>query len=219
MENRGEGTMGKRLCLVFAAVLLLALSGCGGGDRNTFFVAQIFSDQQADGDIAFDPVLSSFTITNGPSTVLFGIDRSIVTQPEYRAFLDFPLDGSTGGDVVPAGARIRSATIEVFINEVSFATTVPTLIDLVQYPIAGLRTQDFNSPPLAFRSLDFFSSDQGNFVAIDVTPLMVEAQRLGLADFQVRFLLDFVPGADGLVGIEDLPRVTVTAPLLTVEYE
>ncbi len=211
--------MQKFLRLVIVAVGVLSMVACGGEDRPSVFVAQIFSDQQADGDIAFDPVLSSYTITNGPSTVYFGIDQSVVTQPEYRAFLDFPLNGSTGGGVVPAGARIRSATIDLFINEVSFATTVPTLIDLVQYPISGLRAQDFDSSPLAFRSLNFFASDQGNFVAIDVTPLLVEARRLGLVEFQLRFLLDFVPRASGLVGIEDLPGVTFTAPLLIVEYE
>ena len=128
--------------------------------------------------------------------------------------------------MVPAGARIRSATIEVFVNEVSFAFTVPALIDLVVYPISGLRAVDFDSPPLtypdgsfAFRTLEFLSSDQGNYVLIDVTPLMVEAQRRGLPDFQLRFLLDFVPRAEGLVGIEDLPGAVITAPLLTVEYE
>lgn len=46
---------------------------------------------------------------------------------------------------------------------------------------------------------------------------MREAQRLGLTDFQLRFLLDLA--ADfGLVGIEDLPAVSLTAPLLTVVY-
>jgi hypothetical protein len=210
----------KRLfCLGVTAILALAISGCGGGDSRTIFIAQILSDQPADGDIAFDPVAGVYTITNGPDTVFFGIDEGNVNLPEFRAFLDFPLDGSTGEDVVPAGARIRSATIEVFINEVSFATTVPTLIDLVQYPIGGLRDQDFDSPPLLFRSLNFFASDLGNYVEIDVTPLMVEAQRLGLADFQVRFLLDFVPGANGLVGIEDRPAVILTAPLLTVRFD
>lgn len=210
--------MRRLFCLGVTAILALAISGCGGGDSRTVFIAQILSDQPADGDIAFDPVAGVYTITNGPDTVFFGIDEGNLNLPEFRAFLDFPLDGSTGGDVVPAGARIRSATIEVFINEVSFATTVPTLLDLVQYPISGLRDQDFDSPPLLFRRLNFFGSDLGDYVAIDVTPLMVEAQRLGLADFQVRFLLDFVPGANGLVGIEDRPAVTLTAPLLIVEY-
>ena len=54
------------------------------------FVAEIISDQPTDGDIAFDPVLQSYTITQGPDTVFFGIDDSDPNLPEYRAFLDFP---------------------------------------------------------------------------------------------------------------------------------
>jgi hypothetical protein len=208
--------MRKLLRLGIMAVVMLSLTACG--DSRTVFVAQIFSDQPADGDIAFDPVLQTFTITNGPPRLFFGIDDLDPNFPEYRAFLDFPLDGSTGQDVVPSGAVIVSAILEVFIDEVSFAAVVPTLLDLVQYPITGLRAQDFDSPPLATRSLDFLASDEGNFVAIDVTPLMREAQRLGLADFQVRFLLDFVPNPIGFVGIEDRPTVALTAPLLIVEF-
>jgi hypothetical protein len=198
-----------------AAILALAFSGCGGGDSRTIFVAQIVSDQQTDGDIAFNG--TSFTITSGPDTLFFGIDDNDPNFPEYRAFLDFPLDGTTGQDVVPPHAAIVSATLEVFINRVNFASPVPTLLDLVQYPLSGLTTGDFNSVPLVFRSIDFRSSDVGNFVAIDVTPLMQEAQRLGLADFQVRFLLDPAAVA-GFVGVEDRPNIALTAPLLTVEY-
>ena len=218
--------MRKPLCLAVGAILLLSLSACSGGDDRTVFVAQILSDQQADGDIAFFPFSSAYQVTNGPATLFFGIDASDPGIPEYRAFLDFPLDGATGGGVVPVGARIRAATVEVFVNEVSFAITVPTLIDLVSYPIGGLRAVDYDSPPLTYpdglfasRTLEFFSSDQGNYVLIDVTPLLAEAQRRGLPDFQLRFLLDFVPRAAGLVGIEDLPSAAITAPLLTVEYE
>lgn len=220
--------MRRMFYLVVTAILVLSLSGCsGGGDnRRPVHVAQILSDQPTDGDIAFDPVLLTFDITQGPARLLFGIDALAPGAPEYRAFLDFPLDGSTGEDVVPAGALIRSATVEVFVNEVSFAFTVPTLLDLVTYPISGLREVDFDSDPLTYpdgsfasRTLEFLSDDQGNYVLIDVTPLMEEAQRRALPDFQLRFLLDFIPRAEGLVGIEDLPSATITAPLLTVEYE
>jgi hypothetical protein len=207
--------MRKQRHLAVAAILFLSLAACSGGDDRTVFVAQILSDQQADGDIAFFPFSSLYAITNGPATLFFGIDASDPGVPEYRAFLDFPLDGATGGDVVPADARIRSATIELFVSEV-----------LVTYPISGLRALDYDSPPLtypdgsfAFRTLEFFSSDEGNYVLIDVTPLLAEAQRRGLPDFQLRLLLDFVPRAEGLVGIEDLPSAVITAPLLTVEYE
>jgi hypothetical protein len=183
--------MHKLSLLGILAVMLLTLS-CNGSDPQPVIVADIFSDQATDGDIAFDPVLQSFTITNGPETLFFGsIDDSDQNFPEYRAFLDFPLDGSTGGEVIPINARIVSATLEVFINEVSFAPIVPTLLDLVSYPINGLRVEDFDSFPLEemSQSLDFFAADLGTIVSIDVTPLMQEAQRLGVPDFQVRFVL------------------------------
>jgi len=209
------------LRLSVIAAVMLSIAACGGGDDSprAIFVAQIFSDQPSDGDIAFDPVQQTLTITNGPGTLFFGIDDLDPNLPEYRAFLDFPLDGSNGWDIIPAHAVIVSATLELFLNEVSFATVVPTLLDLVPYPVTGLMQQDFNSPPVAFRRLDFFSSDQGKHVAIDVTQLMREAQRLGLSEFQVRFLIDSSVSDIGFVGIADLPNITITAPLLTVEYE
>jgi len=209
--------MRKLSFLGILAVVLLTLSCGGGSDPQPVIVADIFSDQPTDGNIAFDPVLQSFTITNGTGTLFFGIDDLGPNLPEYRAFLDFPLDGSTGGEVIPANAGIVSATLEVFINEVSFAPIVPTLLDLVSYPITGLRVEDFDSSPLLSQSLDFFASDLGTIVSIDVTTLMREAQRLVLTDFQVRFVLDFVTNV-GFVGIEDLPSVFATAPLLTVSY-
>ena len=61
---------------------------------------QILSDLASDGDIAFTPP-SSFTVTTGPSFVLFGIDTLNTNLPEYRAFLTFPLDGFTGQPIVP----------------------------------------------------------------------------------------------------------------------
>ena len=210
--------MRKLFCLFILAILTPAFAGCGGStDARPVFTAEILSDHPADGDIAFDLVLQTFTITQGPEALFFGIDELDPFIPEYRAFLTFPLDGSTGHDAVPSSATIVSATLEVFINEVSFALIVPTLLDLVVYPISRLRAEDFDSPPLLTQALDLFASDQGNFVSIDVTFLMREAQRLGLAGFQVRFLLDLA--ADfGFVGIENLPAVSITAPLLIVEY-
>ncbi|MHB8772128.1 MAG: hypothetical protein ACYC7J_14130 [Syntrophales bacterium] len=203
------------------AVVMLALAACGGGggELPPVFVAEIVSDQAADGDIAFDPVLQTFRVTNGPETLFFGIDDLDPHLPEYRAFLDFPLDGSTGEDSVPADAVILSATLELFLSEVSFATVVPALLDLVPYPVSGLSPQDFNSAPLLFRQFDFFRSDQGRFVSIDVTPFMREAQRLGLSDFQVRFLLDRSATGFGFVGIEDRVSITVASPRLIVTYE
>ena len=207
----------RKLSLFSILALMLLTLSCSGSDPQPVIVAKILSDQPTDGDIALDPAQQTYTITSGPNTLYFGIDDSDPNLPEYRAFLDFPLDGSTGEAVIPLNARIVSATLEVFVNEVSFAPVIPTWLDLVSYPITSLRVEDFDSAPLQYRSLNFFAADMEQFVAIDVTPLMQEAQRLGLNDFQVRFVLDL--DADiGFVGIEDLPSDPNTAPLLTVSY-
>lgn len=211
--------MKKWLAVLVSLSLLSVMAGCGGGGGGSYTVyeAQILSDQPADGDIAYDPVDASYLITQGPSTVYFGLDDQNSHVPEYRAFLDFPLDGSTGYVSVPASAWIESATLEVYVNEVSFAAVVPTLIDLVSYPISGLGVGDYDSSPMATLAVDFYSSDQGKIVVLDVTPLMREAQRRGLSDLQLRLLLNL--SADyGLIGIEDRPAVSVTAPLLRVYY-
>jgi hypothetical protein len=213
--------MKKLFFLGLLTILVLALAGCDGGDsvvvvQPPIHAANIFSDQASDGDIAFDSVNQIFTIRIAPPILFFGIDDLDPNLPEYRAFLDFPLDGSTGSDAVPADARIVSATLEVFVNEVSFAP-VPTLIDLVIYPISGLQAVDFDSTPLLTQTVNFLSSDVGATVRIDVTALMREAQIRALPDLQLRFLLDLAEDF-GFVGIDDLPTVSVTAPLLTVEY-
>lgn len=213
--------MQKRFAVLILVLLLPAFVGCSSDSAPPpLFVADILSDQASDGDIAYYPATDDYFITHGPDVLFFGIDDfEQPNPPEYRAFLDFPLDGSTGYDVVPARARIVSATLEVFIDTVEFAARVPVLIELVSYPVGELRPFDFDSPPLSDHpvALDFFPADIGQFVAIDVTPLMQEAQRFGLLDFQLRFVLDFTT-ATGFVGIEDLPTVALTAPLLSVVY-
>jgi hypothetical protein len=214
--------MKKLILLGMAVILTATLAGCGGHDDSVIvgpglvgiddsatdtaplltvqFVdpvlgagtAQIFSDPASDGDIARNPVTAAFTITQSPTVLLFGLDSLDPDLSEFRAFLTFPLDGSTNQDVVPGTAAIVSATLDVFVTHVDFATVVPAFLDLVEYPITGLTTLDFNSAPLDFRTLDFFFDDPGNFVQIDVTPFMQQAQDLGLLDLQVRFLVDTV---------------------------
>jgi hypothetical protein len=200
--------------LGLVGVLALFLAGCGGGDGPNTVVIQSLSDQTADGDIGFTPP-GTFLISQAAVTrsVQYGIDSG---GTEFQAFLDFPLDGSTGGGVVPLGAIIVSADIEVFVNNVTFASFVPTVLDLVTFPITGLTTGDFNSVPLASRApFDILLSDINNIVRIDVTSLMVEAQRLGLRDLQVRFLIETLV-VPGLVQIDD--DLVATAPILTVVF-
>ena len=65
-------------------------------------------------------------------------------------------------------------------------------------------------------SFDILSSDINNFVRIDVTSLMVEAQRQGMSNLQLRFLLDFA-AATGFVVLDD--GTPGRAPLLTVVFQ
>ncbi len=197
--------------------LAVILAGCGGGgdDRSTF-IAQTLSIQSVDGDIGLTPPPGgTFLISqaNATNDVQFGVDSD---GTEYRALLDFPLDGSNEGDAIPLDAFIVSADIDVFVNSVSFAARVPTLLELVTYPVSGLTPADFDSPPLLGRPpFDLFPGDVNNFVRIDVTSLMAEAQRLGLRHLQLRLLLDF-SAASGLAVLDD--GVIDRAPLLTVAY-
>jgi hypothetical protein len=200
--------------LGIVGILALFLAGCGGGDGPSTAVIQSPSDQPADGDIGFTPP-GTFLISqaDATSTVQYGIDPG---GTEFQAFLDFPLDGFTGGGVLPLDAIIVSADIEVFVNSVSFASSVPTLLDLVSFNVSGLIPADFDSGPLLTRApFNILGSDANNFVQIDVTSLMVEAQRLGLRNLQLRFLIETL-GASGLVQLDD--GVPGREPLLTVEY-
>jgi hypothetical protein len=153
--------------------------------------ADILSDPSSDGDIAYNPVFDTFTVTSGPPLVFFGEDTSRANRPEFRAFLTFPLDGITGQPIVPSNALIVSAFLEIFVKKVKFASVIPTFLDLVQYPFRGLSAVDYDSPiltPTSFMTLDFFSADRRNFVSIDVTSFMQEVQLPpALSDLQVRF--------------------------------
>ena len=208
------------------ACTLLLLAGCGGdgGDRAAAFTTQIFSDPALDGDIQqTDP--TSFVVTQGMSatvqSVFAGIDPG--TQTEFRAFLTFPLTGSNG---VPLDARIDSAFLELFVDDLQpQAAHLPLLIELVSFQPPTLLASDYDrtaqpalaaihvTPPIA-------AGDIGTLVPIDVTPLMVQAQRLGLADFQIRIMEDLGPPIVGRMEIDDTTgsNRSQVGPLLTVTY-
>ena len=219
-----------RLSAVAAACGILFLSGCGGGGEINnepppqTFTTQILSDPTFDGDIE-QVSASSFTITQGMSSavqsVLAGIDP--VAGTEFRAFLDFPLGGRGG---VPGNAIIDSAFLEVYLNDLEpIGGQLPVRIDLVAFQPPTLYTTDFSrsiQPALASVTLspDITRPDVGTYVPIDVTPLMREAQRRGLVDFQVRIMEDLGPPIPVLMVIDDSTGAdrASRAPLLTVTY-
>jgi hypothetical protein len=212
------------------ACATISLTGCGGGDGASStstpsrITTQIFSDSAFDGDIE-QTSLVSFTVTQGMSptvqSVFAGIDPVALT--EFRAFLDFPLTGSGG---VPGNAVIDSAFLDIFIKGIQpNPGTIPIRIELVSFLPPTLLTTDFDRTlqmPLAFTIIapPISQADVGANVSIDVTSLMVEAQRLGLIDFQVRILEDLGPAIPVLIEIDDTTGANraLHAPLLTVTY-
>jgi hypothetical protein len=211
------------------ACAVISLTGCDNGDADQIgppivVTTQIQSDPGFDGDIE-QRSPTSFAITQGMSpsvqSVFAGIDP--VARTEFRAFLDFPLTGAGG---VPGNAIIDSAFLDVYIDSIqpNFGD-IPILIDLVSFLPPTLIGTDFDrslqpslasvvvSPPLS-------QADVRTNVSIDVTPLMVEAQKLGLLDFQVRIMQDLGPAIPILLEINDTTGVDrgSFAPLLTVTY-
>lgn len=218
--------MRKMFLAAMMVFISLALTGCGD-DRDSaplIFVTDIISDPAFDGDIQRSSS-GVFTITQGNTQSVFaGIDP--VTLSEFRAFLDFPLSGPGG---VPGNAFIVSATLDIVIDSISSqspAGTIPIRIDLVAFQPPTLTATDFDRTILPALATTTFSppisaADVGSHVVVDVTSLMIEAQRLGLADFQIRILEELGPVFPGLIEINDTTGVNRPdlGPLLQVTYQ
>lgn len=212
---------------VATTISLLGLCGCGGGSGDNSsppVVTQILSDAAYDGDIE-QTSPGVYVVTQGMSTnvqtVFAGIDP--VAGTEFRAFLDFPLSGSNG---VPGNAYIDSAFLEFLVDDVEPVNgSVPIRVDLVSFQPPTLYGTDFDrnaQPPLASVLIkgDITRADVGNFVSVDVTPLMVAAQQLRLNDFQVRVMEDLGPAIYTLMEIDNSTGADrgSRAPLLTVNW-
>jgi hypothetical protein len=217
----------RNIVLILASAAF-ALTGCngGGGDRGPppIVTTQIMSDPAFDGDIQ-QVALNSYVITQGMSptvqSVFAGIDPASST--EFRAFLDFPLTGPGG---VPGNANIDSAFLDFYVNSLQpNVGTIPIRIDLVSFQPPTLIGTDFDrgiQPPLATLVISppISQADVGTNISIDVTPLMMTAQNLGLLDFQLRILQDLGPGVLILMEIDDSTGADrgQFAPVLTVNY-
>ncbi|HEY3490451.1 MAG TPA: hypothetical protein VGK27_10080 [Candidatus Deferrimicrobiaceae bacterium] len=208
--------MVRKMIVMMMVLAIGLLVGCGGGGGGPALITgQVLSDQRNDGDITSTGIITAAAANRN---VLFGVSPGT----EYRAFLDFPLNGTNGGSVIPVDARVASADLTVFVNSINVAAAIPTLLDLVAYSsTTGPVLNDYNSAtltPTSFRSLTFLqSTDVGNFVRIDVTPLVQDALVQGVSHVQFRFLYDFVANPNGIVELAD--GAADKAPLLTITYQ
>jgi hypothetical protein len=222
------GSLAERIVLYAALILtVVALNGCRGhNDHNHHdqhndplptYYTEIVSDVYADGDIGL-ALDDTYTVSTAIDTgsVFAGVEP--VTGEEFRGFLDFPLGGVDG---IPIDAVIESATLEIFIIGMSDSLPgeiFPFLIDLVDFQPPYLLAGDYSrviQPPLLTMPFDFYPSDEGALVVIDMTELVDEAQFQGLPDLQLRFLLAF-SAESGFIEIDDADDAT--APLLKVVY-
>jgi hypothetical protein len=205
--------------VAMAVLVAMLLAGCGGSDAPPApprFTGQMTSLQAADGDVEFDGVAYTITPASSTGTVLYGLGPT----SETRAFLTFPLDGSTGGDVIPIDARVVAADLRLNVSRVDLLL-FPSLVDLVAYPATGPAGADFASAPLggAFGNFSLRGSDENGVVRIDVTPLVQEAVFRGVNEVQFRLAYDWgSTSPDGWVGFLDGAN-TAVAPRLTIVYE
>jgi hypothetical protein len=200
----------KRMGWVAAVLaIVVALIGCSGGDGGppvNPVAVDIVSDARVDGDIDRAGV-----ITTHSGTLLAGVDP--LDGTEFRGFLSFPLTS------VPSDADVQFASLEVFVLDLAPLLTTPFTFDLVSFspPLLPTDFSDTSLPPILSRNFDVLPRDPGNFVKIDVTPMVREAFRRGLTDGQFRVLLD-VRLTDGLMTLADPVSSTATAPILHIEY-
>ena len=199
----------KRIFVALIMMLtLLGVNGCGGGDDRVSTSVTIDSST-VNGDIVFNANTGVFTITENDLSLFAGEDPTALR--EFRAFLDFPLQRVRN-------TNIQSAILDIVINSVTVVppgTSIPILMELVPYPpvVGGLDDVHFDrvaSSPVAIRT-SISSADVNLSVRINVTPLVLEAQRLG-TDFQIRISQDGGP-APGLIEIDndlDFPLLEVT---------
>lgn len=218
--------MNKLLLAVMSAFMIVSLTGCGDGGSNIqspLIVTTIISDPVFDGDIQKSQT-GTFTVTQGNTQSLFaGIHPT--SGAESRAFLDFQLTGANG---VPGNAIIDSAFLDIVINDIipqPLIGTIPLRIDLVSFQPPDLIVSDFDrtrQPALATITVSppISQADFGRHVTVDVTPLMVEAQRLGLLDFQVRIMEDLGIVTPGMIEINDTTGANrnILAPELQITY-
>ncbi|QWV93006.1 hypothetical protein KP004_17830 [Geomonas oryzisoli] len=207
--------MKRRILWLVLAAVLVALAGCGGGEDRPLFREVIPSDVALDGEIVdVGGVLNPPTFADTVTGIYAGVDPD--TGDIYRSFLHFPLT------TIPGDALISSATLSFVVKSVDPLTpldTIPISVELVSFG-PPLEAAYFDLPPIVVTSITppISINDATHRIDIPVTSLMVEAQRQGLANFQVRLRQenDYTTTVPGLMQIDEAS--VANEPRLTVFY-
>ncbi len=233
----------KKLIVMIWACLALVLAGCEDHhdhdddhddhhhhNADTRSVVEISSDRTLDGHITADlgtGALSVPILAPVAGNLRAGIEISSMTGAaisETRAFLVFPLGA------LPSNSSIQSASVRLFLKKVSFTKSssdpIPFLLestDTILFPPPIVSTS-FHSPFRANKPFRCLGADTGNFVDIDVTSLLVDAQARMLPYFEVRLSSDQTrfqndpTTTQGLIEIEAPSMNESRTPLLHVEF-
>lgn len=206
--------MKRRVLWLVLAAVLAALAGCGGGDDLPLYKEVIPSDVSFDGEIVDVGGVRTTTFADTVTGIYAGVDPD--NGDVYRSFLHFPLGA------IPLDAVISSATLSLVVKSVDPLTpsdTIPISVELVSFG-PPLEAAYFNLPPLVATSITppISINDATHRIDIPVTALMVEAQRQGLDNFQVRLRQtnDFTTNVPGLMQIDE--SAVQTEPRLIVYY-
>ncbi len=210
----------KRIFLLGAVAFALIFAGCGGGDgRGPSLVSVDIPsvDGFFDGDITFDPILTTYTVAT-LDNVFVGTHPNPLdpTHPssdtDSKGYLTFSLAQ------IPAGASIQSARILVRINDVSVdsGTSVSVLPEMVSFSALNALTTTqisnlFNNAVILTStvSYDVFPADIGADISIDVTDALIEARSLGFSTLQIK-----LTGSFGRIIIDNIDF----PPLMQVDY-
>lgn len=206
--------MKRRILWLVLAAVLFALAGCGGGDDRPLFEAVIPSNVALDGEIVDVGGVRTRTFADTLPGIFAGVDPD--TDAVYRSFLHFSLN------TVPLDAVISSATLSIVVKSVDPLTpldTIPIRVELVSF-VPPLEAAYFDLPTIVATSITppISINDATHSIDIPVTSLMVEAQRLGLDNFQVRLRQenDFTTTVPGLMEIDE--SSVANEPRLRVLY-
>lgn len=203
----------KKWSAILASCLVMTLFGCGGGDSlPPPMIAKVPSSLKYDGYIVKDGGTYTTRLVTDLPLDARDVKVGFVGNAESRAFLHFPFAG-----VLPVGARIHKAYLNIFINDIRQREKIKFAVELLNLNNYVLQDWYWSNDAMPFlKGVDtdlLNPEDINRKVPLEVTSLVVEAQRLQLSAFQFRLLVE---DSSRLVEIHE--RYQEQSPELEIQY-